>query len=256
MRRLTILMIMLFSIAGCGRVLQKEPLSTENITISQIRERVKENYSRLNSIRTKARIIAEMPGLGFTAMSEAVLKMPDQLKVEIRAGFGMGVGSIRLEGQNFIVYSAMENRAYYGNIDSTDISRFFQINLGFRELLNLLSGSPYFSDNQNTKLTIDDNKYLIHINSEDRIKKYWIDPEKFVITDFQLYAGPDSLIFSQELRNYRKSRGIYLPKLIRVTHPQGHERLTVMFEERSINQKIDANEFYIKIPENAEKVKL
>lgn len=243
-------------IISCSKALQMKPLSTENITIRQIREKVNQNFIKLSTIKGKARIIAEMPGMGFTALSQMVLKMPDQLKIEIKAGFGMGVGSIRLDSDKFIVYSAMENRVYYGNRDSSNISRFFQINLDFKELLDILTGSPLFSDADNTELTIDDDKYLIIVPAEDHVKKYWIDPKKYVITDFHIYDKNDALTLKHELRTFRKSHDIYLPKLIRVTHPQGNERVTIMFEERKINEKLDNDDFFIKIPESAERVKL
>ena len=110
MKRLVIIIISGLLLFSCARILHKKPLTIENMTVQDIRSRVEQNYGKLATIKGSAHLSMEMPGMGFTAISNIVLKMPDSLFISIKAGFGMGVGSILVDKDRFIVYSSMENR--------------------------------------------------------------------------------------------------------------------------------------------------
>jgi outer membrane lipoprotein-sorting protein len=101
----------------------------------------------------------------------------------------------------------------------------------------------------------DDNKYLITLASDTFVRKYWVDPKKFVVTDFHLYNG-DSLFVKQEFRKFSKERGVMLPKIIRINNPGGHQRVTVFYTDRKTNSRLKSKDFYIKIPKQVKVINL
>lgn len=256
MKRLLIPLLTVLLFSNCARILQKKPLSTEDITVQEIRNRVEQNFWKLSSIKGSAHLSVEMPGMGFTALSNIVLKMPDSLFMNVKAGFGMGVGSIFVDKNRFAVYSSMENKVYYGDINSFDLNQFFQVNVKFNELFALISGTPIIDETEHSSLSIDESKYLITIKTDQGIKKYWIDPKKFVVTNIHLYDDKEELIVKHEFQKFYKERGVYLPKIIRVNRPKGNERVTLMYTDRKTNSGIKPKDFSIKIPDNTQIINL
>ena len=256
LKRLFMLLISVLLLVNCSRVLHKKPLSTEDITVREIRRQVKQNYLKLTAIKGRAHLTMEMPGMGVNAVSNIALKMPDLLTIEVKAGFGMGIGSVSVIKDSFTVYSAMENRVYSGNINSFDLSQFFQVKLDFGELIGLISGVPLIEESKHAILSINDNKYLISIKNDQLIKMYWVDPKKNVVSDFHLYDNNKKLIVKQEFRQFHKERGVYLPKIIKVHRPQRKERVTLMYTNRKTNGKIETKDFSLNIPKNTKKINL
>lgn len=256
MKRLFIVIIPVVLLLNCAQILRKRPLSTENITAYDICGRVEKNYLKLSTIKGRAHLSMEMPGMGFTVVSQITLKMPDSLSIKVKAGFGMGVGSIFVDGDRFTIYSAMQNLVYYGDVDSFDLKQFLQVNIKFQDLIGLISGTPLIERTAHSQLSIDKNKYLVTIKTENQIKKYWVAPKRFVVTDFCLYNNKHELIIKQEFRQFHKERGVVLPKIIRINRPQGKERVTLMYTDRKTNGKVKPGDFSLKIPNNTQRIDL
>lgn len=256
MKRLAVLIVAVFLFFNCAQFLQKKPLSTESITFQEIRNRIKQNYGKLQSIKGRAHLSVEMPGMGFTVVSQIALKTPDSLLFNVKAGFGMGVGAVFVARDSFTIFSSMENKVYTGDINSFDLSQFFQLHIQFQDLIGLISGIPIILESNDASLSVNENKYLITVKNNRGIKKYWVDPEKFVITDLYLYNAKNELIVEQEFRGFQKERGVILPKTIKVTRPQSSERITLHYSARKTNGKLNRDDFVFKIPENAQKVNL
>ncbi len=197
-----------------------------------------------------------MPGTGFNAIGLISMQMPDLLKINIKAGFGMGIGSILLNGDSITAFSAIENKAFYGKSKSFNMSQIFQVNVHFIDLLKLVSGIPFFSDLDSAQLSVEDDQYIITIKTEDSMKKYWIDPRHYVVSDFHLYNKDEKLIMKQEFRQYSGKRGVFLPKIIRIYQPQNKQQITLIYEERTTNMKLTSSDFKMNIPETAEKIHL
>ena len=256
MKRILLLFFIILLFSDCANIFQRKPLSLEDVTVQKIRSRVEENYWKLKSIKGRAHLSIESPEMGFTAFSNISLKLPDLLNVEVKAGLGFGVGSILVRDDQFVVYSSMENVVYYGDIQSFNLNKIGLADIQLDELMGLAAGLPLIPASGKSNLTIDDNKYVITLQSENIQKKYWIDPKKFVVTNFNIYKNDNQLFVQQEFSQFKKERGVYLPKVIKITRPEGRQRVTLFYTDRSTNKKINSDEFTIKIPDNAQKIKL
>lgn len=256
LKRIFLVVLPVLLLMNCAQLLRKRPLSTENISVYDVKGRVKQNYLKLFTIKGRAHLSMEMPGMGFTAASNIILKMPDSLSIKVRAGLGLGIGSIFIDGKQFTIYSVMENRVYYGDIESFNLNQFLQINIKFQELFGLISGIPLIEESDHSILSIDGNKYLVTIKTDSLIKKYWVDPRRFVVTDLHLYNKKNELVIKQEFRQFYKEKGVVLPKIIKINRLKGKERVTLMYTNRKTNEKLKPEDFSIKIPDNTHRIDL
>jgi len=255
LKRVYLVLLLIVLVGNCSSVIRKKPLSIDRLSLHEIRSRVEQNYGKLKSIQGKAHLTVETPQMGFNAISYIAYQHPDSLNINVKAGFGMGVGSIFVDKDSFTVYSAFENKVYRGDIHRFQPRQFMQFDIDAENLIDLITGIPVIPNDNNSAINVDKNKYVITVQDEQFSKKFWIDPKKYVVTDFHLYQN-DELMIAQEFRQFSKEQGVFLPKVIRVSHPQGQERVTLFYTDRKTNKKIKQQEFLIKIPQNSKVINL
>lgn len=257
-KRFTILVYAAFLIffVGCAGLIQRKPLTLDNITIEKIRYRVAQNNLKFKSMKANAEISVESPRVNFRANSNLVLKKPDSLFLKIKAPFGLGFGSVFVNKDYFLIYNSFENRAYTGDSQKLGRSNLLPINLELEKIIEAFSGIQLIDSNDNDSLAIDRNKYVIIESENDQKKKYWIDPKKFVVTEFQLLNDNHEPIILLEYRQFEKKNKVILPKLIQITQPARKTRLTILYTSRKPNCQLNESDFFIKIPDQAEKIEL
>lgn len=241
---------------GCAGLIQKKPLTIENITIEKIKYRVAQNNFKFQCMKANAEISVESPRVNFRANSNLVLKKPDSLFLKIKAPFGLGFGSVFVNKERFLIYSSFENRVYTGDPQKLGRSNLLPIDLELEKIIEAFSGIQLIDSNENDSLAIDRNRYVIIESGISQKKKYWIDPKKFVVTEFQLLNDKHEPLILLEYRQFEKKNQVILPKLIQITQPTRKTRLTILYSSRKPNCQLNENDFLIKIPEQAEKIEL
>ncbi|MDZ7261202.1 MAG: DUF4292 domain-containing protein [candidate division KSB1 bacterium] len=251
-----IVLFCLLGVIGCAPFYRRETLDLNRITLQEIKARVESNFLELEGLKGKAQVTIEMPGAAYNAFSTVTLKMPDSLLIKIEVIFGIDVGCFFADRKNFSIYSPFQNKIYNGALDSLDLSRFFQIELNYDDLLEIFSGVPRISEGNSYHLSIDNGRYVLLTQADHGVRKYWIDPKKFVITNYQLFDSKGTLLLTKEFHQFKKEAGVFLPRSIKVERPGAKERFTLFYTDRQTNAKIASEDFQLKVPHNAEKIKL
>jgi outer membrane lipoprotein-sorting protein len=245
---------LLFS--GCAGILKRPVLSTDQISIPQIRHRIEQNYLKFQTLKAKARISIESPQMSFTANATVFLKKPDTLKIQISAGFGLGFGAVFVDSKQFLLYNSFENVVYSGCPDSIELPAFLPVDVKLDDLLQFFSGLQLLKTFKHEVLAIDQNKFLVTGSDEIGALKFWIDPKKFVMTQNLIIDSTNKTILQLDYQKFYKHQGVQLPKTIRLYQPERKTRVTIFFVDLDINAQFKETDFFIKIPENAERVAL
>lgn len=248
--------IILMFIAGCAHLSQRAPLSLDRISIAQIRDNLEQNNLRYRSMMGYAEISVESPTINFTALSKIVSKKGDTLLIQIKAPFGISAATIYVDPTRFVVINSFDNCVYYGNPQTANLKQFLPIDVQLEDLFQLFSGLHRLGDADNETLAIDDNQYRVEQTNEDHILQYWIDPQKFMVTGFQLLNLNKEKLISLEYKQFEKVDKLYLPKFVQITQPDRKTRLTILYSDRNINCRLEGKDFYFKIPDQAKKIKL
>jgi len=243
-------------IAGCAGLIKNKPLTLENITIAKIRHRIEQNNLKYHSLKADAQISVESPKVNFSAKSDIHIKKPDSLLMTIRAPFGMGFGTVFIDQNQFLVYNSFENTAYIGDPQKLKRAQFLPIDINLENILQAFSGIHLIDFFDRDSLAIDHNKYLVIGSKNNQTMKYWIDPKKFVVTEFQLWNGGNKPHVVIEYDQFVKNGKFILPKMIQITQPSQSTRLTILYTNREPNSQLSPTDFKIKIPEQAVKIQL
>ncbi|MCU0646108.1 MAG: DUF4292 domain-containing protein [bacterium] len=259
MKRITasvIALIIVILITGCAHISKRAPLSLDRISIAQIRHNLEQNNLRYRSMLADAEISIESPTINFTAASKIALKKNDSLFIQIKAPFGIGVATIFVDKTKFLVYNSFENSLYFGDPQKINSKQFFPIDIKFENIFQVFSGIHLLDDSENDSLALDNNQYLIVVKDRDNIQKYWIDPQKFVVTEFQLTGLKSEKLATVEYKQFEKTEKMFLPKLIQITQPGRKTRLTILYSDRKINYPLEEKDFKFKVPSQVKKIQL
>ncbi|MBL7095291.1 DUF4292 domain-containing protein [candidate division KSB1 bacterium] len=255
-RLLLVAIISVSLLSGCAGIFRKVPLSTDQTTIAEIRHRVEQNYLKFRSLKAKAVLSVESPQMSFMASSTIHLKKPDSVKIKLTAGFGLRVGSLFLDNNQFQLYNSFENKLYSGCPDSMNFQDFFPVDIKMGDFLQIFSGIQLLKSFEKELLTVDKNKYLVIGSDEYGAMKFWVDPKKFVVTEYQLIDSNNNILIQFEYKKFIKIKGVRLPKTIRIFQPERKIRLTFVFTNSDVNARMKEADFMIKVPENVKKIHL
>jgi outer membrane lipoprotein-sorting protein len=251
-----VIITILIFITGCAGLIQKKPLTLDNLTIAEIRHRIEQNNLKYHSMKANAEISVESAKVNFSAKSNIKIKKPDSLLMTIKAPFGIGFGTVFIDQNQFLVYNSFDNTVYTGDPQKLKRTQFLPIDIKLENIFQAFSGIQLIDFFDRDSLAIDHNKYLVIGSKDNQTMKYWIDPKRFVVTEFQLWNKRKKPLVVIEYKQFEKKDQILLPKLIQITQPGQSTRLTILYTDREPNCLLSPKDFEIKIPEQAVKIEL
>ena len=244
--------VVLFSFQCASTSKSKTP-ALSNLTPEDLQARVTRNFEQLKSFEGKARVIIELPGSGSQGFSEIFITFPDSVYLKTEAILGIDIGALFLDQRYFVAYAPRENVLYYGETAQLNLREFLQIELNTEELFEALTGLIQVPVHSESTLSYADGKYVLSAPIDNGEIKYWIDPQKFLVTKSQIIED-GKVVMSKEMQRFRQTQGLELPQIIRVTRPQARERITVYYTSQTINRAILPERFKLRYAQNARRV--
>lgn len=242
----------LILIVGCAG--RKATPSLSNITPDLIQFKVSRNFQRMTSFEGNAKIIIELPGQGYKGSSKILINKPDSIFVKTEAILGIDIGALFLDADYFAAFAPRDNILYYGETSILNLKDFLQIEIEKDELIETLTGLVQIPNKDSLKLEIEDGQFLLTREIEMGKIKYWIDPQKYTVTQSKMLDKLERVILLKEFSRFRKKKGVYLPQIIKITRPLARERLTLFYTNQKINGRIASSEFKVKTSKNAQMV--
>ena len=249
-------LIAIVTLQSCSPAFRQKTLSPDKVTLRELKEGVDRNYLGLETLRGNARMQVQMENMAYEANTEVKIQMPDSLHLKLEVMLGIDIGLFFGNRERFKLYSPQENILYSGSLDSVDLAKFFQIDLTYDDLLEAFTGTPKIIPGKTKPVTIDDGKYKLITLTEEGLHRYWIDPEKFVVTRYQFFNRKGSLRMEKEFKRFKKYDDIYLPRIIQIKKPHLKQYFNLFYTNHNVNKKVLTREFEISTPQNCKWIKL
>jgi hypothetical protein len=247
---------LLLILTGCAGTSQKPELDADRMTAVELRDRVERNYLGLTTLQGSSRIQIQMPGMGTEATTQVKIILPDSLLLKIEAIFGIDVGSFSSNRKKFALYSPMQKVLYTGHQDSLDLSQFFQVNITYQELIEAFMGTPKIQLGKNSEIKIDQNQYLLSVVTDDGVHRYWIHPQKFVVTESKFFNSGGVLQTVKLFSKFSKYGNSYLPKIVQIQKPAEQQIFSLFYDSRELNKPIDRELFKLRVPPKTRHIRL
>lgn len=223
-----------------------------------------QNSQKLNTLEASGYLAVESPQGGFNGTVRVYYQQPDSLLVQIKTGPGISVGYMLVIGQKFLLYNISENTLFRSEGSHVPLEELIGIRLQLPNIFDATLGLPrvYAANMPNgskgDSLQIEVVKDKIHYSLEIDGDQYFYvaDPKEGVFVGYTLVRSGETDSIFCDFKQFRKHRGIKIPRHIQVTRPAQKERVSFFYTRLKINGKLAKNRFNLKVSDKAEIIDL
>ena len=191
------------------------------------------------------------------APSATVLtRQPDSMFIKIEATFGTDAGFFFADRKRFESYSPFENTYFFGEAGQLRQLVLFQVEVTYDEMLSGVVGMILPPLDSTFTIKTEDNAYLLEGWRDKWQLRYWIDPERGVVTQAEQRDQAGNLYSRQAFKRFRKVNGLWLPQWLQLDRPGQRERFTMYYDRVQVNGKIAGQEFSMRVPASAVRIDL
>ena len=270
------LFLLVISLLGCAG---RTPKLEREWRPEELYERVMENYRRLQTFRGEGPLTIESPQARLMAPAQILVLKPDSIFIKVEAALGIDAGFFFADRRQFATFSPLENLYFFGETQKVHELTFFQMDLTYDEMMSGLVGAALPYIDSTFTITREGEEYRLEGKRQPRQTEalpvngmtqyaaaaidstawrvtYWINAARGVVVKAEERDANGELYARQDFKRFRQVRGIWLPQLIQMQRPALKERLTIFYNHITLNNKIAASEFVIRVPQNAKRVDL
>ena len=254
-RPAAVLLLLVAIVAGGCAPTASTRIAANKVTPELVHQSVRNNQDRVRSLKGSGHITVESPEIAQTGSFELLLRKPDSVLVKFEGPFGLDVGAALLTRNDFFFYNSLQNRLTSGSMSPSNLSRILRVSLTFEELLSLLSGGTFFSEDQGEpdSLSVEDDQFVLIYSHASGSRQYWIDPNSLLIAKIQHFDRQGKPIFEQRFGNFRSVDGTTLPHNVRVLQIRERRAVALFFSSIAVNT--DELRFSLDVPKNAQRVR-
>lgn len=254
--RLIFFLIITFTFLSC--VPSRPDDDVEILSVDRLINKLEANRRRIKNFEGNGTLLVNSPTLENSANFRVVLVKPDSILLNILGPFGIELGQALVTNKNFIFYDALSNTAYTGEIDSEVLQNIFRIDLPFKDIIDVLTGSVNLT-NQLYKSpdefnVIYDKYHLSYIDSlTGLITNYKIDVRRLGITDYELKSADSNFEILGAFSQFEVMENVAVPYRIVIENKSSKQRIEINYKKIYVNKKnlsIDFN-----LPDDADIIK-
>lgn len=243
--------VLLFS--GCaGLIPGGRPLP--EIDPDLLKRNIQNHVNKLHTLRARAQITAASREGAFSGTLTITAKLPDSLYMKMEGPLGIDLGSTLFYGDSVLIYSAWDNLAFKGKSGVLGMNFVLPMTSNPPDFLSRLPGLllpvialPYPPES----FSIQGRQYEYqYIDGET----FRVSPKGPVVCRWEKRDKLDELTWSWEGDRYRKTGGVNLPWLIRLTEHKVKQRLTIYFKSMKVNTSLKAGWCDFNMPEGVETI--
>ncbi len=180
----------------------------------------------------------------------------DSLSMTATGPFGMAVGRLYADANNFIFHNIFENTIYQGKPNSENLSKAANLNLSFIDLLSLLRGEPP-GDFSEFRLFNKKDEQLIYIRTKgNEFAEFVVISEKNnKLLQYQRKNQNDEVELNVFFSDFKRIDGIDIANKITLDFPIINGKMEIELENIELNKQL-AGEFRFSIPNSAKLINL
>jgi outer membrane lipoprotein-sorting protein len=243
-------LITLFACSG-----SREEAELDKIPIKEIKQKVNEHFNKIESLEAYGTIAFDSPEMSNTGYMEVRLKKPDSVLIKIEGPFGIDIANALITRTDFIYYNVQDNKVIMGPTSDINIGAILKIKISFDELINSFSGAFYFENEEQDSIDAasENNSYVLQVNKDFRKKKYFIDPNTYVVNTYSVYDNKNKRLLEVNYSKFEsesvKSGTVSFPNQITINKPDTKQNVWLYYEGKELN-KTNLS-FKIKYPNSA-----
>lgn len=222
-----IYLLVLISFVSCASV--KDQSGSANL---QLHNLVK---PKLTSMLLNGKMSATMESRNYNFSYKMVIGHQDSIEMEVLGPFGVTVGKLFADNNNFTFLNSFENRIYKGKSSPENFKKAFRIMISVKELIALIRNStPYPADQYLIFEEATNSNLFRRIDESGQFADFMIVNNEG-ITKFQRKETGNILTMNAEMTNFESLGGFNLAKTIDWSFPTASANLNIIIDKFTIN---------------------
>lgn len=249
----TIFAFILVILTGCTG--SRNDAELEKIPIKELKQKVNEQSEKIESMEASGTIAFDSPDMSNSGYVEIRLRKPDSIFVKIEGPFGIDIANALITRSEFIYYNVQDNKVIMGPTSEINIGAILKMKISFDELINSLSGSFHFENEEQDSIdaSSENNLYVLRIDKDYARKKFLVEPNSFVVNNYTVFDSKNKRMLEVNYSKFESetiaSGAIYFPNQIIIYRPETKQTVWLIYESKELNKK-NLN-FKIKYPRTA-----
>jgi outer membrane lipoprotein-sorting protein len=217
----------------------------------ELKGKINEHSARLTSLDCEGDLSIDSPDLSSSGSITLSIFKPDSIYSKIEGPFGISIAQFLFTRNNFIYYNIRENTVYKGPSSQLNIGALLKLKLNFDDLIDGYSCSFCFSDtsSSNAEVTKDKDLYVLIINEQNLIKKYWVNSKYFYVEKYGIYDKSGNTKLLIEYAEFESGNTVYSPNNVYISNPSEKQNLWINYGKKTFNN--NRLKFKLKIPKSA-----
>jgi len=216
--------------------------------------RMEMNHHEVATFQASGSISIESREFAGTASITVAIKRPDSILIKIEGPFGIDIGSMLMTRGRFTYYDSRENRAITGSSTLKNIRSILKVDLDFTDVMDVLSGAtPLWRETYPPdSVSVDDDQLLFLFKKDSTRARYWIDPEKSVVTRYEVDEDETGPVLETHFKRFSQFKTVFIPRSISILAHRRNRGLSLYYDDIKINKpELD---FSFVIPRNAKRI--
>lgn len=223
------------SLASCSPSREALLLDTRKVTAESLMEAVRNEESPVVAFHGEGSVAFDAPQMSGSVFVSVALRKPDSVCVKFEGPFGMDLGFLFANHDQFVLYNAMENWYVSEPIAGGGIRSVLPFELTFGQLMDAFTGSFRLPANRSPiRYIIDDDMFLLSFRQGGDIASCWIDPAQRVVARYRLVRG-DSVLVEASADRWVEDGGLRAPRSISMTFPATSSAVSVFYSTITMN---------------------
>jgi len=212
------------------------------------------NHQKVSTFQASGSISIESQEFTGTASITVAIKPPDSILIKIEGPFGIDIGSMLLTKERFTYYDSHTNRVITGLSTPKNIRSLLKVNLTFADVMDVLSGetSLWRESKPPDSVSVDDDQLLFLFKKGSMKVRYWVDPEKSVVTRYEVDQDETGQIFEIHFKRFSDFDAISFPRSISILAQRENRGLSLYYDDVKINKRV--LDFTFVVPQNAKHI--
>lgn len=224
------------------------------ITADDVQRSVRQHQATIATLQGSGNISVETPEMAQSGSFTITLRKPDSLLVKLEGPFGLEVGAALITRREFLFYNGLQNRLITGPTNPQTMRKILRVAIEFDDLLNLFSGGWFLEEDDRSadSFTIEEEHFVLAFNHHEGVRRYWVDPQSWLIGRIQHLDGRGRLILEQRFGNFRAVGNVTIPQHLRLIQHQERRFVAIAFSDILLNSSLTS--CMLQVPPNAERV--
>ena len=250
-----VLAILLLALVGCVRGPRVAPSIKRRK--QDLLQGISRSRERLASLRGRGRIAVSAGRRTYSGNFSLQYKSPGRLRIDIYGPFGLQFLSVTVLEDSVLALLPSEDLALISHPSTPGVGGFGDIVTAdqLKELLTATASLPEGPGAEKIKCDFEDRLATVVFSRSGYTHKLIANQATNAVLEREIRDRAGKILLRCYYRRFKSLKGQSRPYVVKIHEEQSGNRLEMVFEEQSLNARIEDSEFHLDIPDDAEVIK-